>query len=59
MPRQVRAVMYWGTAQGRMSKVLKTDFPRMFLFSTSASETPITTWKNTLMTVHSTVLKRV
>ena len=43
MPRQVRAVMYWGTAHGSMSKVLKTDFPRMFLFRTSASETPITT----------------
>ena len=39
--------------------LLKTDFPLMFLFRTRASETPISTWKNTLTTVHSTVLNRV
>src|SRR5690606_15905356 len=57
IPRHVNAVMYCGNAHGRISRTRQADFPRMKCWcNTTARNTPSVTWKNTLTTVHTTVL---
>jgi hypothetical protein len=56
IPRQVRAVMYCGTAHGRMRRMRNRPLPGRGRLSSIASATPMTTWKATLITVHSTVM---
>jgi hypothetical protein len=60
IPRQVSAVMYCGTAHGRMRSTRQAGFPLMNRWcSTTASSTPSTTWKATLTNVQISVLTKM